>query len=1138
MREVLARLATMTEQERADFLTRARPAAGPTSAARSVPTNDTGPSVRVRQDGRSAVSFAQEQHLFLDHLWSGSTAYLVPFALRLRGPLSVDALREAMRDVVGRHDVLRSHFVFEDGVPVQVVDPDWRPVLRVRTAGGTTLPERERAAEDHGAELAHARFDLRTGPLLRTELLELEPENHVLLWIAHHAVADGWSVGVLIEDLGAAYRARLAGQPLDLPPLPLQFGDFAEWQRERLAGPRLAELVNRWRDRLSNAPAAAVPTDRVRPAVQTFRGSTLTFALPAEVTAGLTALSSRSAATLFSVLLSALHVLVARHSGEPDAVTGVVLTGRVLRETEPLIGPFANTLPLRVDASADPAFSELLAQVKEAVLDGLADQGLPFGRLVKELGHSRDISRNPLYQVLFSMGSLPLGTGDVRLAPGLSLRPVGLPNGTSRLDLEFTMEQTGDTLSGRLDYNTDLFERNTAQRLVDQFRTLLAAITTNPDRPVSRYPLLAEHEQRRALERRARADRPALATGFLDLFARQVGRRPDEIAVRCGNHHLSYRELDALSDRIAHAVLARTRGPEPVVAVGTGRTPDLLPAILGILKAGGTYLPLELEHPPERLAYMLDDSGAELLIIGTESLPPLPGPSEPAGPERAVLRLDQLPAATGPADVPPDLDRLVYVMYTSGSTGRPKGVAVQHRALANFLGSMADLGMMAPGDVTVALASLPFDGSVIELFLPLAVGATVVVGQRADAKDGSRLLRLLAEHQVTVLHGTPSTWRLLLDAGAGGLGSSDAEHGPEAARGRLGPLRRALSGGEALPAGLARELRTRVPEVWNLYGPAETTVYSLAQLLTSDTTPLIGRPIAGTTAHVLDEWLRPVPPGVLGELYLGGAGLAREYLNLPELTAERFITHPVTGERLYRTGDLFRHHDDGSLTFHGRRDHQVKLRGHRIELGEVETALARHPAIREAVVMLREFAANDQRLLAYVRPRAETTAVPEAELKALARTSLPSYMVPSRVICLPGFPLNNSGKVDRRALDGLPLAEADPSELYQAPETSTQQWLADLWSELLSRDRVGVDEDFFAAGGHSLLAIKLLHRVREDRGVEVALDSFLSAPTIAGLAGQVDEVLSPDVMAALERQVDTMTDEEVAALLSQGEIDG
>jgi amino acid adenylation domain-containing protein len=1105
MRRALARLASMSKQDRDAFLAQASPVSDDFGAAvRSTP------SARPRPDGRSPASFGQQQQLFLDQLWTGDTAaYLVPFALHLRGQLSIPALRESMRDVVARHRVLASRFSFEDGSVFQVVDSAWQPELEVVPIDGDTAEERARAAEAYGIERARSKFDAQHGPLLRTELLRLSDEDHVLLWIAHHAVADGWSVGILIGELSAAYQARVRGQLPELQALQLEFADFAEWQREQLGAPDYAERVEKWRRRLANVPAATLPVDHERPAVQTFRGDSVPFMLPKAVSDGVAELTQRTSATPFAVLLSALQVLLSRYSGDPDTVIGVVLTGRARTETEPLIGPFANTLPLRIDATGPHSFAGLVDQVMGSVLDGLADQELPFGHLVKELGGSRDTSRNPLYQVLFSMGSLPLGSGEIGFAPGVTLRPVGLSNGTSRLDLEVTMEQLGDRLAGRIDYNTDLYDPMTIDSLIARFSTLLAAVVADPDRRLGEYALEPEEVQDRALRASAEPAEAPLATGFLELLATQVAKQPRAAAVRCGPAALSYRVLDERSNAIAHAIRSRTTAPVPVVAVATGRSIDLLPTILGILKAGGVYLPLELEYPTNRLAYMVADSAAELVITAGAEHERLAALGVP------VLDLGEVPGAAPPVGVPHDLDRLVYIMYTSGSTGRPKGLAVTHRALANFLGSMAERGVMVDGDVTLALASLPFDGSVIELFLPLAVGACVVVGQRSDARDGSRLRELMDTYRVSVQHGTPSTWRMLLDAG------SD-----------LAGLRIALSGGEALPAGLAGELRERVPAVWNLYGPAETTVYSLAQPLREDSTPLVGSPIAGTTVQVLDELMRPVPAGVLGELFIGGAGVAQGYLNLPELTAERFVIHPVTGKRLYRTGDLFRQHPDGSLTFHGRRDYQVKIRGHRIELGEIESALGRCEGVRDAVVLSKDFGNGDQRLVGYVRAIEGTARLAEAGLKLAAKAWLPEYMIPSRIACLPEFPLNSSGKIDRRALHALELTDADEATQYDAPTNATEEWLAQLWAALLGRDRVGIHEDFFGAGGHSLLAVQLVHRVRDQRGVEIGLDVFFGDPTIAGQAERIDKIISPRDFAEIERQVDAMTDDEVSALLA------
>ncbi|MGJ5753614.1 amino acid adenylation domain-containing protein [Streptomyces puniciscabiei] len=1099
MRKALHQLAGMTAEERAAFLGRAQ-AVGPAAAAvgHEPAAAAVGPEPAAWPAGPG-----QAHQLFLDRLWSGDGApYVVPFALRLTGPLSVPVLRRALQDVTERHKVLACRFRFEDGTAMAVPGPP--PELSVVTVPGATEAERQRAAFAYAEERARLRFDLENGPVVRSELISLASQDHLLLWIVHHIAADGWSVGVLMEELSAAYRARSAGTAPVLPPLTEQFADFAAWQWRRLD--EADDRIEACRARLAGAAPAFVPADRERPAVQTFNGRSIPFHLPPAVAADLRALARQRGGTLFPVMLAALHVLVTRYSGLDDAVIGAVVSGRVRPGTEALIGPFANTLPMRIDATGEPRFGELVDRVQDAILAGMADQDLPFGSLVQRLGGARDTSRNPLYQVLFSMGSLPLGDAEVPVTPKLSLRPVAFSNNTARLDLELTVEQSGDGLGGRLDYNTDLYEGPTAERLLEQYATLLAGIATEPDLPIGRYPLEPEAARLVALRTAAVPTRPAFASTFGELFAQQVALRPHAPAVRCDGAVLSFAELDAASDAIAAAVRERISGTEPVVAVGTGRSIELLPAVLGIWKAGGVYLPLELEYPPERLAYLLTDSGAQLMLTAGAELPDFDGQEPPS------LDVRELPRRTpSRSSVPEDPDRLAYIMYTSGSTGRPKGVAVTHRSLGNFLAAMAELEVMSVNDVTLALASLPFDGSVIELFLPPAVGATVTVCQRADARDARRLAALL--QGVTVQHGTPSTWRMLLDAGAD-----------------LSGLRSALSGGEALPPELADELRAAVGHVWNLYGPAETTVYSLAQRWDGSAVPLIGPPIAGTTVHVLDDELRPVPPGVLGELCIGGAGLARGYVNAPELTAERFVRHPVTGERLYRTGDLFRRHADGSLTCHGRKDHQLKIRGHRVEPDETAVALERDDRVREAVVLGREFGDGDRRLVAFVR-LADGVTTSESELKDAVRAWLPSYMVPARIVAVPEFPHNSSGKVDRRALAERDLADTVLAQgADDVPVTPTQEWLAALWAELLERERVGIHEDFFGAGGHSLLAVTMLHRVVTARGASVGLGAFLTTPTIAALATLIDGENATD---ELERQVDAMSDDEVAALLEE-----
>ncbi|MFF3634761.1 amino acid adenylation domain-containing protein [Streptomyces sp. NPDC002250] len=1097
MRKALHQLAGMTAEERAAFLGRAR-TAGPAGTAPGPEPAAVDPEPAPWPAGPG-----QAHQLFLDRLWPGDGApYVVPFALRLTGPLSVPALRRALQDVTDRHEVLSCRFRFEDGRAMAVPGPP--PELSIVTVPGATEDDRRRAALAYARERARLRFDLENGPVVRSELIALAPQDHLLLWIVHHIAADGWSVGVLMEELSAAYRARAAGREPAPAPLTVRFADFAAWQWRRLE--EADDRIEACRARLAGAAPAFVPADHERPAVQTFNGRSIPFQLPPAVAADLRALARRRGGTLFPVMLAALHVLVARYSGLDDAVLGAVVSGRVRPGTEALIGPFANTLPIRIDATGGPRFGELVDRVQEAILAGMTDQDLPFGSLVQRLGGARDTSRNPLYQVLFSMGSLPLGDAEIPVTPELALRPVAFSNNTARLDLELTVEQSGDALGGRLDHNTDLYDGPTAERLLEQYGTLLAGIAAEPDLPIGRYSLEPEAARLTALRAAAVPARPAIAATFGELFARQVALRPHAPAVRCDGAVLSFAELDAASDAVAAAVRERVSGTEPVVAVGTGRSIELLPAVLGVWKAGGVYLPLELEYPAERLAFLLADSGAQLMLTAGAELPDLSG----AAPSSLDVR--GLPSRTfSRHEAPEDPDRLAYVMYTSGSTGRPKGVAVTHGSLGNFLAAMAGLGVMGADDVTLALASLPFDGSVIELFLPPAVGATVTVCQRADARDAQRLAALL--RGVTVQHGTPSTWRMLLDAGAD-----------------LSGLRCALSGGEALPPELADELRAATGQVWNLYGPAETTVYSLVQRWDGAAVPLIGPPIAGTTVHVLDDELRPVPPGVLGELCIGGAGLARGYVNAPELTAERFVRHPVTGERLYRTGDLFRRHADGSLTCHGRKDHQLKIRGHRVEPDEIAVALERDDRVREAVVLGREFAGGDRRIVAFVR-LADGVTTSESELKDAVRAWLPSYMVPARIVAVPEFPHNSSGKVDRRALAQRDLADTGLAEgADDGPVTPTQEWLAALWAELLDRERVRVHEDFFGAGGHSLLAVTMLHRVATGRGATVGLGAFLTAPTVEALAALID---ADDATGELERQVDAMSDDEVATLLAE-----
>jgi amino acid adenylation domain-containing protein len=1103
--DAIARLGALSPAERAQVLAKLpRPTRGATAAA--APARADGPVARPHPGGRAVASPGQEQQWFLHELSDGAAAYIVPFSLRLRGPLDVEALRDALRAVPRRHQVLRSRFLLDESGVQQVVEDVELDVPVVPLGPGDDL-------DAVTQEFMRTGFDLTTPHLVRATILRLAADDHVVLWTAHHAVADGWSVGVLIDELGRSYRARIAGDDPTLPEPPVQYADVADWQRERAAGQE-ADL-DTWAERLRGVPAAALPADRPRPARQSFAGDTVTFAVPAEIATAVGEIARRHGTTLYATLLAGLGALLVRHGSEGDAVIGGAFSGRSTMRLESLIGPLATTVPLRVDASGDPAFAELVDRTRDVVLDGFAAQELPFGSLVARLGRTRDLGRNPLYDVLFSMGSLPLGSGPVDFAEGLTLQPVGCPNGTSRLDLELTMEQAPDGLSGRLDYNSDLYERSTAAAFVDRFVAVLAAACADEQRPISSLPLLSDAEADAVIRAEfGRLPAEAAAGTFLGRFAARVEAHPEATAVTVSGTDatLTFAALDRLSDRVAAHLTAAGAGPGSTVAVGVARDARLLPTLLGVLRSGAAYLPLDPEFPPERTEFMLRDSGAGWLVTAggydhLQSVAPHVVPQE-------ALFAEPGPAFTRPG-VPPAAP--AYVMYTSGSTGRPKGVVISHRALGAYVAAMGDLGLMAPGDRTLALARLPFDGSVSELFLPLALGATIVVAQREVARDGIRLARDLATEGITVLHGTPATWRLLMAAGWDG-----------------GGVHTLLSGAEAISPALSAELTARVPAVWNLYGPTECTVWALAHRLDEPGAPPIGRPVPGVAALVLDAGGRPVPAGVLGELHLAGDMLADGYLNRPDLTAERFVD--TSFGRRYRTGDLVRADATGRLHYVGRGDGQIKIRGHRVEIGEVENVLAAQAGIREAVVVARELEPGDRRLVAYVL----TDGRDLGEARADLARRLPDYMHPWRIEVLDAFPLTLGGKIDRRALAARDLGRLDlsdgdggASDDHRPPSTATEEHLAAVWGELLTTDGIGVDDDFFRLGGHSLLALRLLRRVEADFGVTLGLDELFRGPTIARFALRLDIARARREPHRLEELVSGLSDEQVEQVLAE-----
>jgi myxalamid-type nonribosomal peptide synthetase MxaA len=1047
-------------------------------------------------------SFGQRRLWFLNELDPDSAgAYAGHGAVRLRGRLDTGVLRHALALVAHRHETLRTGLAVLDGEPVQAVRPDLE--LPLETVDVSTAPDPEAALREAVRTAAARPFDLTRPPLARVTLFRAGPGDHALLVSFHHAVSDLWSGTVFFRELAGHYAALAAGATPQPPPLPVQYGDYAAWQTEWLDSPGQARQLSYWREHLAGLPVLDLPADHPRPPVQTYRGATTTLDLPAGLVRALDTLARRQGATRYMVLLAAFAALLSRYSGQHDIAVGSPFAGRGRPELENLIGFFVNNLVLRTDLSGQPTFTELLARVRETCLDAYAHPDVPFERLVEELRPPRDLSRSPLFQVVLMLANVPLA--DLEFA-GLDVEPLEVPTGTAKFDLFLTVTPHGDGLRAALEYNTDLFEAATARRMLEHLRTLLAEAAAAPGRPVDALPLLSA-EERALLAEWGQGPAAPPAPLLPRRVEEQARRHPDRVAVTLpdGSAALTYRELHERAGRLARRLRGLGLTTGGLVGVCMERTPGLVAALLGVLRAGGAYLPIDPALPADRVRFMLEDSAAPVLLTEKHLLEGLPdhpghvlcldGDDWPTGDEDAGdEHVGDASAGDACADGPgPAAGDLAYVLYTSGSTGRPKGVMVEHGALANFLASMAAEPGLAGHDVLAAVTTLSFDIAALELWLPLTTGARVVLLSRDDAADGARLARRLAGCGATVMQATPATWQLLCEAG-------------------WRPQRpfTALCGGEALPAELARDLAATGAQVWNLYGPTETTIWSTLHPVrgTEDPVPL-GRPLAETRLHVVDAAGRPTPIGVPGELVIGGAGVARGYLGRPELTAERFVADPLDpARRAYRTGDLVRYRNDGTLEYLGRTDFQVKIRGFRIEPGEIEAVLRGHPGVREAVVVAREDRPGDRRLVAYVVPRENAPRqTPDGpalvrELRELVLARLPEYMVPARTVLLEAMPLTPNGKTDRTA---LPAPDADlAGEGYTAPRTPVEEELARIFAATLGLARVGVHDDFFAIGGHSLLATRVLAGVTRAWGVDLPVRALFQRPTVARLAQVID----------------------------------
>jgi amino acid adenylation domain-containing protein len=1076
------------------------------------------------------ASFAQQRLWFIDRLVPGNTFYNVPTALRLTGALNLGALEKTFNEIIRRHEVLRTTFGMVEGELVQVIahietfQRNIPTILSVVDLRELPAASREAEAKRLLTEESHCPFDLSSGPLLRVMLLQLDEAEHILLLNLHHIVCDDWSIGVLMRELEILYTAFTLEQPSPLPELPLQYADFAEWQRQWLQGEVLETQLAYWRQQLKGISILHLPTDRPKPAIQSYRGAKEFLELPQSLSEALATLSQQEGATLFMTLLAAFQILIYRYTHQEDIAVGSAIANRNRSEIESLIGFFVNSLVLRTDLSGNPTFRELLNRVREVTIGAYSHQDLPFEKLVEELHPDRKLSHHPLFQVVFGFQNSPMSALEL---PGLVPRFIDIETKTTRFDLEFHLWESAkdyrsiygeqwqhsEGLRGVVIYNTDLFDKATINRMLGHFQTLLKGIVANPEEHLSNLPILTDAERHQLLvefnqpQSKIKNQKSKIGQCIHQLFGNQVERNPDAIAVRFEDIRTSvatslhYRELNTRSNQLAHYLKRMGVDSEVLVGICVERSVDMIVGLLGILKAGGAYVPLDPSYPRDRLAFMLEDAQVSVLLTQEKlqsKLPNLPTKVICIDKDWDIIAQEskENPKTNTVAD------NLAYVIYTSGSTGTPKGVAVPHKAVTRLVCNTNYVELDAT-DKIAQVSNFSFDAATFEIWGALLNGAQLVGISRDITLSPQDFALQIRQKDISILFLTTALFQQM------------ARDVPQA----FTSLRYLLFGGEAVdPRWVKKVIAKGAPKQFlHVYGPTENTTFTSYYVVSEEetnnpkSTIPIGRPITNTQVYLLDGQLQPVPIGVTGELYIGGDGLARGYLNRPELTAEKFIPNPISEDlskdRLYKTGDLGRYLPDGNIEFLGRIDDQVKIRGFRIELGEIEAVLNQHPAAAETVVIIQEDIPGDKHLVAYIvptNPKSNIQNLKSDLLRQFLKEKLPGYMVPSAYVVLKSLPLTPSGKVDRRALPAVDTASLDVQENYVAPRTSVEEVLVGIWSKVLGREQIGVHDNFFDLGGHSLLATQLSSRIRDAFQVELPVSQVFEAPTVASLARYIE----------------------------------